>query len=99
MLQLVELLDNNRAPGQLLDEVETLQAGSVQDDDSARQGMATGRRSAWERRRCGPQQRDGDGAALEEGMATRGSPRRDGDNATLEQKTAAAIFLSMGSSR
>ena len=109
MLQLVVLLDSSRAPRQLLDEVETLQAGNVQDDDDARQGTATGRRSAWEWRRCSPQLRDGNSAALGEGMATAwlwergwrrcGSDRGDGDGATLEQKTVSAIFLSMGSSR
>jgi hypothetical protein len=71
VLQLVELLDNSRAPGKLLDEVETLQGGNFREDDGARQGTATGRHApAWERRRCGPQQRDGDGAAVGEGMAT-----------------------------
>jgi hypothetical protein len=46
------------------------------------------RRSAWERRRCGPQQRDGHGVALGD----------DGDGVVSEQKTAAAIFP-IGSSR
>ena len=82
MLQLVELLDSSRAPGQLLDEVETLQADSVQDDDGETLGlgMATMRPAA-------------------KGWRRRGSPQRDGDVATFEQKMAAAIFLSIGSSR
>jgi hypothetical protein len=84
-------------------EVERLQAGSVHDGNDARRWTVTPRRSTRERRRCSPQRRDDDGAALGEGMATarlwaRGmataqlwARRGDGDGVALEQMTAAAI--------